>query len=246
MSSRLLRSGLLFLLLGGVVGCSEPVDPGTGVARSAIQDGSDDVGGGPIVQARRDATVLVHGGCTGTLVSPRVVVTADHCLDAGVNTRVRFGADRDSGPEIGLIGCVAADGECGEPVMAEDVGVLILDRRVDASPGGVDRTGVWPAIPAGVATDPIDPATGDPDPDLWVGQTLNVVGFGDTTDHEGVPPDTRQRTDSVISGVPGNWLDLTDSGTQHGDSGGRPIRTHPKRVRCSSSGFTKITIVMNG
>src|SRR6516225_7228612 len=69
--------------------CTGDGETSSGARQDLLSSNSNDdvehVGAPPEVpdspaQWARDATVAVAGRCTGTLVSPRVVLTAAHCL----------------------------------------------------------------------------------------------------------------------------------------------------------------------
>ncbi|MCH9684976.1 MAG: trypsin-like serine protease [Deltaproteobacteria bacterium] len=61
------------------------------------------VGGGPVGVCGLPTTVFSGGGCTGTLVHPRVISTAQHC---GIPGSIQFGETAGSGPTVGVVGCV--------------------------------------------------------------------------------------------------------------------------------------------
>ena len=71
------------LILLAVVGCSDAPD---------VQTLAQPIVGGHLDYAD-PATVYLDVGCTGTLVSPRTVLTADHCLEEEI--AVYFGANAD-------------------------------------------------------------------------------------------------------------------------------------------------------
>lgn len=106
-------SALAVWVAVSIVGCPEHSD--ISAHQTSVIDPDDggipvlrDTWSDPVVQARADSTVqLVGQGCSATLVSPRVVVTAAHCIDqAGtLITGVRFDEQNDFGDDIDVIGC---------------------------------------------------------------------------------------------------------------------------------------------
>ncbi len=101
-------------LLVCLVACSAP---DVGSRTEAI------VGGTPVGSCGFPTTVLVGGGCTGTLVHPRVVVTAAHC---GFPSSVQFGERSGSGPTRS-VECRAVPGFG----TGADVQFCVLDSPVD-------------------------------------------------------------------------------------------------------------------
>ena len=162
----------------------------------AITNGSDDTG---------DPAVVTFGACSGTLIAPRVVLTAGHCIwgQDFASQRVRFGEHLASPAQERLIleGRVHPDFDA--TTLANDIGVLLLD----LPPDGVDPV----------------PMFSGPFGDAQVGATVRLVGFGITAPND--PPEAfgtkRQGTATVTAWLATAFVDQpAPSATCQGDSGG--------------------------
>jgi MYXO-CTERM domain-containing protein len=200
------RSGAAVVIaaaLGALLGsaCSPAVSRAERGA--AITNGSDDAGD-PGVVALVDGSTLV---CTATLIAPRLLVTAAHCLPDGATPRVYFGsAPGDGGPEID-IATVRRHPTFDAETLDNDIALALL---AEDAPAGATP---WP-LPAA----PLDASA--------VGATLRLVGFGRSAAGDGGPPQKRVGTATLTSLDP-TTLGFSPSPSQtcEGDSGGPAFAT---------------------
>jgi MYXO-CTERM domain-containing protein len=202
------------MLLVGLTGCaaqnaSNPVD--VDVLAAPV------VGGETAEACEWPSTVSVNawGSCTGTLIHPRVVTTAAHCIEDG-RSLIHFGASRNTPGAFSVEArCeVGAEGSRGANT-SRDWAYCILpeDERVSQIP-------VTPPLVGCEASRYLKPGT-----EAW------VVGFG-TVSAKGGGAGTKRQVSVLVNALnkiaPGT-IDVGDveEGACHGDSGG-PLYVHLK------------------
>src|SRR5262245_51860663 len=124
------RTGLLAACIV-FAACEEVTEPAPepAVQRAAV------VGGQPVQVCQFPSTVTI-GGCTGTLIHPRVVTTAAHCLN-GTSATVRFGGSRNAAGSFTLMGRCRSGARASSGVGANrDWGYCVIpeDDRVKQIP----------------------------------------------------------------------------------------------------------------
>jgi MYXO-CTERM domain-containing protein len=198
----------------GVIG----LGVGLGIALGACQDPVPEAGlAQPVVGADLSTddpgvVALLQGDfvfCTGTLVSPRVVLTAGHCIDAVGSSATAFFGDFTgaTGIEVPVTGSMAHPGWTGDLNDGHDVGMVLL----------------------GVAQDPaLVVPMNTTDLSTLIGVDYRVVGFGihdrDTGELDGYKRTAVMKIDNVSSDyVEVVDIDPTmdpDTAICQGDSGG--------------------------
>ena len=178
-----------------------------GQATRAVVDGTLDSGDPAVVaigSRRVGCEERLAVRCTGTLVAPRLVLTAAHCVidpRLGSDLEVLVGAGVDApGAAFHRVVEVAAHPDYQTDGDPADVAVLVLDTPAAVAPV---------ALPAS----PVDAAL--------VGRLVRMVGFGDTGP-AGEPPGRKRTGTAVVTEVADAWfrIEASPSMSCHGDSGG--------------------------
>src|SRR5262249_4271043 len=152
------------------------------------------VGGQPVSTCQwPTAVALSLDGCSATLVHPRLVTTAAHCVQGGRRGTIRFGEDR-SGVRSVPVSCTASN--------QGDIAFCVLGQEGRDVP-------IRPVLRGSEAT------IAQP------GQAVPLVGVG-RTGPAGGGFGTKRWVNVMVSSVQGGEVDLgtPDVGACHGDSGG--------------------------
>lgn len=170
------------------------------------------VGGTPtdtdpaVVQLISEGEAGASSLCSGTLIAPRVVLTAAHCVDhatAPSRQVVHFGTTV-RGEDPGFIGRrEVVEHTFYDPwsLSSNDIALLLLDEDAPVAPVPIDRLGLSEA-------------------DL--GSPLRLVGWGDTIGDAG-DAGTKRTVMSSLTGFYNEWVmsyGSAEGNTCQGDSGG--------------------------
>lgn len=184
----------LVLCLGSAcAGSSAPQQPGA--VSQAITHGVDDDGDPAVVALLRSGRIF----CSGTLVAPRVVLTAAHCLTRVQPEAVLFGSGLANEGALVDVLELRVHPEYEPTSVGNDVGLVLL---ASTAPPDVR--------PLPLALDTV--AAGSP---------VRVVGFGTTSKTDREPRRKREGRAAIAAVTPSEFTILASpSQTCAGDSGG--------------------------
>jgi uncharacterized protein (TIGR03382 family) len=174
-----------------------------GASRAAITQGTPDTGDMGVVALLESGTLV----CTATLVAPRVLLTAAHCLPEGAMPEAFFGeSPQAGGTSVALLATVRHP-DFDATTLTNDVAMALL---ADAAPTG--------ATPSPLPTAPLGASS--------VGLALRLVGFGLTGPTDTTPAQKREGN-TVVASLSAQQLTFTPSPSQtcSGDSGGPAFAT---------------------
>jgi len=196
--------GILIASSVGLGACSA-VGPRDGEEPSSSRRG-DAIVNGQETSDYPATGLMLHdgqGSCTGTLVAPRTVLTAGHCVEQADPSSLSFGfgAAEDQLEQVVQVVSAVQHPNWDSQQLANDVAVLTL-----AEDAPVQRVSMNPKMDSS-----------------WVGKTVTLVGFGVTDGPSQTGFGTKRMVDVTIDQVDATSLHYTTEQGKtacNGDSGG--------------------------
>lgn len=183
------------LVISALLAACADLPPTDRMAASILAGVDDDVDPGVVG--------LVFAGkiaCSGTLVGPRIVLTAAHCMTARTPEAVFFGPSLAIGGEQIAVADVRIHPDFDATAFDHDLALVLLTRAASVTP--------WPIV-----TSPLD--------DSWIGRSVRIVGFG-TSDRTAATAGRKREGTATVESIGALEFRIAPAParTCTGDSGG--------------------------
>jgi secreted trypsin-like serine protease len=201
--------GLIAILSGCLTGCA--ADPNDEPEDTGSTD-SDIVGGQLTSSYPAVGALTLSDGfpfCTGTVIAPRVVVTAAHCLAEPGTTasgiRFALGPDANNPQTVLRVKRIQYHPQYDDQQIKNDIGVVILSSDAPVTP-----------VPVNTSM-----------PSSWTGKSLTFVGYGVTNGSTQTGAGRKRVVSIPISEIGSTQFAYETRGknTCNGDSGGPAFAT---------------------
>ena len=199
------------ILVAAIVAALFAAAPGGAITNGTADGNAHPNVGGLVADEQYDDGTWIY--CSGTLIAPRIFLTAAHCADDGARVRVTFDTAYVDGDKV-YSGTFEADPAYNQAQSdTHDIAVVVLDKAVK---------GIAPAqLPTAGSL-----------ANLSGSQKFVSVGYGayEVTNgpggHEYLYNDVRMKATGTLNSTNETWLRISmnpshdDGGTCYGDSGG--------------------------